>query len=191
LKRQNITLDKNRNWAHNFFTCVWSRVILGSMFASFFYYKRPRMNHRQLSTRSILVIVVVVIVLLAMRLASPVRADDPSDGRINLLPWVNSHGAVAVYCSNGGFVVLNGKGKQMLAGSEASVRSAQDVASQTDKAALIVAGSIYRLWALPNGFFMLTSTPDNEGKTFLGKWEGCIPVGGGGAPAPVQTQQAK
>jgi hypothetical protein len=140
-------------------------------------------------SRKVLIFIFIAVLLLVSRVTMP----DPvsaSDGRINLIPWVNGHGAVAVYCVNqsggttsftgGGIKVLNGSGQQLLFAAEKLILAAQEQADKTGSSALILTQGLYSLYALPNGYFLLISTADNEGKTFLGKWYGCTPVG----PAP-------
>ncbi len=140
-------------------------------------------------SRKVLIFIIMAVLLLVSRVTVPSPAS-ASDGRINLIPWVNGHGAVAVYCVNqnggtssfagGGIKVLNGSGQQLLFAAEAQIIAAQERADKTGGAVLILTQGIYSLYALPNGYFLLNSTPDNEGKTFLGKWQGCTPIG----PAP-------
>jgi hypothetical protein len=146
-------------------------------------------------SRSVLVFIVVVGLLLVSRATTPTQAS-ADDGRINLIPWVNGHGAVAVYCidkngntrsfTGGGIRVLNGSGQRLLFAAEQLIIAAQVQADQTRRAVLILAQGIYSLYALPNGYFQLNSAPDKEGKTSIGKWYGCIPIrpGPDAPPAP-------
>jgi hypothetical protein len=76
-------------------------------------------------SRSVLVAMGVVVITLTLIVGIQVQADEEDDGRINKLPWVNSWGAVAVYCVDasggpgpylpgGGVVVLNATGQTAL-----------------------------------------------------------------------------
>ncbi len=146
------------------------------------------------SNHVLLVVVVLLAFLLANSYALPAKADEPTDGRINLIPWVNSWGAVAVYCvdqfghaggsyTGGGIVMLNSNGQRMLFAREAAITPARVLADQLHAMQLILAGPLYTLWALPDGYFLLTSKPDNEGKVIVGRWKDCIPVHAPSAPA--------
>jgi hypothetical protein len=130
----------------------------------------------------------MVMFLVLSSAAIPAKADFPTDGRINLMPWVNSWGAVAVYCVDqfgghssytGGYIqVLNAQGQRMLKVLEATINQVGVDAQHTR---LIQAGDLYTLWRLPsalpyNGDFLLTSKPDAEGKTFIGRWHDCTPI---------------
>ena len=149
-------------------------------------YEEMPVNRNPLSSVSRMMIfaVVALVFLLPMLATTPAKADVPTDGRINLIPWVNSWGAVAVYC-----VDQNG-GHSSYTGGRIEVRSAIGQILMTVPEAQIVqagvnprhpvviaSGSLYTLSRLPDTAFQLTSKPDNEGKTFIGKWYGCIPVG--------------
>jgi hypothetical protein len=143
------------------------------------------------SLSKMLVFVVIGLVFLLPLLATaPARADTPTDGRINLIPWVNSWGAVAVYCvdQNGGhgsytggrIDVTDADGQVLLRVTEAQINQA---GVDPHQAVVIGAGPLYTLSRLPDGAFLLTSKPDAEGKTFIGKWYDCTPVGPASAPA--------
>jgi hypothetical protein len=145
-------------------------------------------------SRMLIFIVVALVFLLPMLATTPARADVPTDGRINLIPWVNSWGAVAVYCvdQNGGhgsytggrIEVRSATGQILLTVTEAQINQA---GVNPQHAVVIFAGSLYTLSRLPDTAFQLTSNPDNEGKTFVGKWYDCTPVGPAPAPAPTPT----
>jgi hypothetical protein len=136
--------------------------------------------------------VVASVLLLVGRAATPVHADNPNDGRINRIPWVNSHGAIAVYCvdqfdrpgasfTGGGIKILSEFGQKLFFAKESIINPARIQANETGKSVLILSSGLFSLYALPGGYFLLNTTPDKEGKTFLGKWKDCIPVG----PAPA------
>jgi hypothetical protein len=204
----------------------------------------------KLIPRNILIVIALGILALALMITIPARADLPTDGRVNLLPWVNSWGAVAVYCvppsggtgnnlPGGGVVVLNQKGERVMVVQQQNINTCrtqlqaitslttacrdqikarrgldnfciqevraaglQNVSSPTlfylNNGVCILrhnppvlpgvrtprptprppnAGpeltSIYSLYVFPNGAMQLSSLPDFEGKTFVGKWQGC------------------
>ena len=147
-------------------------------------------------SRKVLIFILIALILLVGKVTvpDPVKAATPSDGRINLIPWVNSWGAVAVYCidkngattsfTGGGIKVLSGSGQQLLFASEKLIKLAQTLADKTGHRVLILKQGVYSLYALPNGFFELDSAPDAEGKLFIGKWQGCTPVGPGPETGP-------
>jgi hypothetical protein len=153
-------------------------------------------------SRSVLMFIILGAFLLVNHVIAPTRSM-AADGRINLIPWVNGHGAVAVYCidkngstrsfTGGGIKVLNGSGQQLLFAAEQLIVAAQKQADKTHGPVLILTQRMYNLSALPNGYFQLNSVPDREGKAFIGKWYGCTPVGPGpdAPPAPsVSTVSA-
>jgi len=134
----------------------------------------------------ILSLIVAVLTLIGL----PKAALAADDGRIDVIPWVNGWGAVAVYCidqtghsarsySGGEIRVLNSDGQQLLAANEAALNAAQNTANTSNHNVLIASSTVYRLWAVPNSYFTLSTIPDNEGKTFLGTWQGCTPNSGG------------
>jgi hypothetical protein len=56
-------------------------------------------THRPLARRALVVILLSIVLLIGIANVFPAKADNPpDDGRINKLPWINSYGAVAVYC---------------------------------------------------------------------------------------------
>src|SRR5258706_11658632 len=87
-------------------------------------------------------VVVIVSLCLALLLSSmgtiSVNAQNPgNDGRINQTTWVNSFGAVAVYCldalakpggtyNGAGIAVLNASGYRLLFASDVAISQAQD-----------------------------------------------------------------
>jgi hypothetical protein len=158
------------------------------------YYKEFRMLVSHRFSRSVFIFIFVVGLLLVSRTTTTIQAGT-DDGRINLIPWVNGHGAVAVYCidkngstrsfTGGGIKVLNSSGQRLLFAAENLIIAAQVQADQTRRAVLILTQGIYSLAALPNGYFQLSSAPDNEGKTSIGKWYGCTPIGPGPDAPPV------
>jgi LysM repeat protein len=128
------------------------------------------------------------------------RPPASGDGRINLVPWVNSFGAIAVYCvdefdmpggafNKGGIKVLSNTGQRLFFVPELTIIPARIQANQTRVPVLILGGPIYTLYALPGGYFQLNSRPDAEGKVFLGMWKDCIPVGPASTtpPTPLPT----
>jgi hypothetical protein len=197
--------------------------------------------------RVALLIVVVSAFVFVLLTTAPARADLPTDGRVNLLPWVNSWGAVAVYCvpasggpgnnlPGGGVVVLNQNGQRVMAVQQQNINNcrnqlqavnqistrcrdqlkrnqgldfacAQEVRNaglqnltrttlaylgngvcilrnnppaqrgRTPTARPTVNGidltTVYYLIVFPNGAMQINSAPDAEGKTFVGKWQGC------------------
>ena len=144
-----------------------------------------------------LVIVVIGLMLMGLGAAVPAHASDVTDGRINGLPWVNSFGAVAVYCvdqfdkpggsfTGGGIKILNQLGQKVFFAKEAIINPARVKANQENHPVFIFRQNVYILTALPGGWFLLTSKPDSEGKTFIGTWKDCIPVG----PAPEAAPTA-
>ncbi len=118
----------------------------------------------------------------------PVSAQEPDDGRINKVPWVNSYGAVAVYCvdqsgkpglsfAGGGIRILNSNGRQVFFAPEVGINTAMQRANQRNVPVVVRTQSVYILTARPGGYLRLTSLPDAEGKTFLGEWKDCSAVG--------------
>jgi hypothetical protein len=154
------------------------------------------MNHgiTKLNKFVTLFVTSMLIFLLLVGTAAPATADSAYDGRINIIPWVNSWGAIAVYCvdANGGHAsytggyiqVLTASGQRVLKVSEATINR---VGVNPEKTLLIQAGPLYKLWRLPDGEFLLTSRPDIEGKTFIGKWHDCTPIGPASGAPPVQS----
>ncbi len=146
------------------------------------------MNKHRFSATSVLVMVLIAITLLISRATMAVLAQEPTDGRINKVPWVNSYGAVAVYCvdqsghaggsfTGGGISVLNASGQQVLFASEAAINASIARANQINDSSVILRKSVYSLIARPGNYLMLVSVPDAEGKTFLGEWQNCAAVG--------------
>ncbi len=208
---------------------------------------------RRISFRALVVLGAAVMILTLIE-GLQVQAGQADDGRINKLPWVNSWGAVAVYCVDasgglgnnlpgGGVVVLNQNGQRVLVVQRAQIstclsrekavtqlttacrdqiraRGALDFAcrEQINAAGLqnlsnlqlailnngvcilthnppVIPGvptptrtprppagatpsgpaltSIYNLYVFTDGSMQLNSLPDNEGKTFVGRWQGC------------------
>ncbi len=152
------------------------------------------MNLNSASWRPVIVLAIVAAVLLLGAFsATPARADLPTDGRINIMPWVNSWGAVAVYCVDqngghgsyhlGGIRVTSSTGQLLLTATEAQILKA-GVPLQGD--VIIMSTPLYTLFRQSDGYFRLESAPDKEGKTFLGRWHDCFPVApasGGSAPS--------
>jgi hypothetical protein len=147
--------------------------------------------------------IVIVALLLAGTSMTQVRADDVSnrdDGRINQLPWVNSFGAIAVYCvdatnhpassfTGGGIYILNAAGRQMFFAPEAIINPARITANRNRMNVLIHRETLYSLYALPDGYFQVNSIPDAEGKVFLGIWKDCDRViPGTNAPPPPSEE---
>ncbi len=204
-------------------------------------------------SRNTLVVVAISVVALALLLLIPTQAQElPNDGRVNLLPWVNGWGAVAVYCvppsggpaktlPGGGVTVLNQRGQLLMTVQQANINSCLDQlrsvsqistacrdqlrargaidsacrqqirnAGLENTASLnlaflgngvcvlrnspptpepgvrrlltptpvptqngVLLTSIYYLIVFPNGAMQINSLPDAEGKTFVGKWQGC------------------
>jgi hypothetical protein len=136
-------------------------------------------------SKKVFFVLVFSIAFLVGRIVGPVQADDTiDDGRINGLPWVNSFGAVAVYCvdqrgvparsiTGGGIKVLSESGQELLFAREALIIPALIEADKTGSAVFVHGKFPYKLFALPNGFYQLDSAPDREGKTFVGRWFGC------------------
>ena len=158
------------------------------------------MRDRFGTVKSLAMLAFVCLTLITSLSIAPAKAQDPTDGRINRVPWVNGHGAVAVYCvdanggngsfTGGGIKVLTGDGQQVIFAPEAQIKAAMQAADQLNKPVLILSGGLYSLYALPKGWFQINSTPDGEGKVLLGMWYGCIPVGPGPnpvAPTPPPT----
>jgi len=156
---------------------------------------------RKLISRKILLFVLVMVVLLVSRgiTPSPAKAEIPTDGRINLIPWVNGHGAIAVYCVNqfdrpagsftgGGIKFLGSSGQKLFFAAEKLITAAQVLADKLGRPVLILTQGLYSLYALPNGYFQINSAPDNEGKTFIARWYGCTPVGPGPEAAGACVQ---
>jgi hypothetical protein len=154
------------------------------------------MQRSRFFSRNMLVLVVIIVLLLVIQVAGPVKADEPNDGRINRIPWVNSHGAFAVYCvdqfdhpgasfTGGGIKILSSTGQKLFFAKESIITPAQIQADKIHGSVLILASGIFRLYALPNGYFVLHTSPDKEAKTFLGQWKACIPVS-----PPQATQEA-
>ena len=149
------------------------------------------MTNRIGISRKALIFVFVVLILLVSRVVTPVpvSAAIPADGRINLIPWVNSWGAVAAYCvdhnggsasfTGGGIKLLSGSGQQLFFAPESLITPARTQADHVGHSVLILTQGLYSLFALPNGFFQINSAPDAEGKTFIGRWQDCTPVGPG------------
>ncbi len=200
--------------------------------------------------RLALIVVAISAFVLVMLMSAPARADLPNDGRVNLLPWVNSWGAVAVYCvppsggpdnnlPGGGVVVLNQSGRRVMVVQQQNINTCRTqlqgisqvstvcrdqiragrgldsacsaelraaglgnvtrsnlgflgngicilrnnpptvpgVRTLTPTPRVTINGidltSIYYLIVFPNGAMQINSQPDAEGKTFVGKWQGC------------------
>ena len=107
--------------------------------------------------------------------ASPTHADD----RINEPPWVNSWGAIAVYCqdfASSGIQILDGSGALLLTATPEQIVPARQNANQLNQPMKIASEGKYTLWAIPQDQFQVNSIPDAEGKTFLGIWKNCDPI---------------
>src|SRR2546430_1442313 len=94
------------------------------------------MNHKSALLSKILLGVVISLTFFMSLVTGPVRADDPTDGRINVIPWVNSHGAVVVYCvdsagragrsfTGGGIAVTDSTASRLLFATEAQINLAR------------------------------------------------------------------
>jgi hypothetical protein len=138
---------------------------------------------------------IVAICTLAAWAVLPANAQEPDDGRINKVPWVNSWGAVAVYCvdgsgqpggtfAGGGIKILNSGGRQVFFAPAATVNAAIARANQRNAPAIVRTQSVYTVTALPGSYLKLTSRPDAEGKTFLGEWKDCAAVASEATPEP-------
>jgi hypothetical protein len=154
------------------------------------------MKNQPTSATRTLVIVVMGLVLLTANAMLPVRAGSPDDGRINKMPWVNSFGAIAVYCVDqydrpsgsyvgGGIKILGSTGQKLFFASEAMIRAASQRASQTGGPVVVHTEYVYTLTVQPGDYFVLTSQPDAEGKTALGQWQTCALVAATGTPTPL------
>src|SRR5205823_161981 len=86
--------------------------------------------------RVALLIIAVSAFVLVLLMTVPAKADLPTDGRVNLLPWVNSWGAVAVYCvppsggpgnnlPGGGVVVLSQVGQRVMVVQQQNINTCQ------------------------------------------------------------------
>ena len=137
--------------------------------------------------------IVLAIVGLTLWAILPVYAQD--DGRINKTPWVNSYGAIAVYCvdqsgkpglsfAGGGVKLLNGSGRQIFYAAAATINTAMTRAEQRNASVVVRRQSVYILTARPGGYLLLTSLPDAEGKTFLGEWKDCSAISAESTPVP-------
>ncbi len=133
------------------------------------------MNVKRIPIKALLV---GALLLTATGTGIPALAHGPTDGRVNLSPWVNSYGAVVVYCadasgvpgsgfSGGGIEVLDENGQPVLFASESQINK---VGATPAEPTLIHAQGLYSLVRLPDGTFQLYSRPDAEGKTLLGTW---------------------
>src|SRR5436305_3859372 len=93
--------------------------------------------------RHVFVFVLIIVTLLVGSAAighpAPAMAASPTDGRINLIPWVNSWGAIAVYCvdkfdhpgdnfTGGGIKILGENGQKLFFAREALIIPAQKLA---------------------------------------------------------------
>jgi hypothetical protein len=155
------------------------------------------MKDQPANTMRTLVIVVMGVMLLMATAMVPVRAGSPDDGRINKLPWVNSYGAIAVYCVDqydrpsgsyvgGGIKILGSTGQKLFFASEAMINAASQRANQTGGPVVVHTEFVYTLTVQPGNYFVLTSRPDAEGKTMLGQWQNCALVTTGtGTPTPL------
>jgi len=131
--------------------------------------------------------------VLTLRPTTSALADD---GRINKGTWANSFGSVAVYCLNSRFTVgnyspggrirvLNQAGQIVLDLTDIVITPKRDESDKTGKTLLIGSSQLYKLYSEAKGYFSLYSVPDKEGKTFIGRWYGCDPVGILVAAAPI------
>jgi hypothetical protein len=130
----------------------------------------------------------IVLIFSLMTLAIlPASAQEPDDGRINKSPWVNSYGAIAVYCvdrlgrpglsfAGGGVKILNSAGRRIFFAAETTINAAIARANARNVPVVVRTQSVYTLTALPGSALKLTSRPDAEGKTFLGQWKDCAMV---------------
>src|SRR2546430_6476738 len=94
---------------------------------------------------NLLLVALIIGILLVISAAIPVRA---GDNRINPPPWVNSFGAIAVYCvdasgkaggsfAGGGVVILNNSGQQVFFASEAVLNNASAKANNTNISVIV------------------------------------------------------
>src|SRR5215213_9121864 len=99
------------------------------------------MARRLPSVMLLVVTLAILFVVFAGGALMPVRAGDPGDNRINRSPWVNSFGAIAVYCvdasgkaggsfAGGGVVILSSSGQRVLFAPEAALNNASARASR-------------------------------------------------------------
>lgn len=135
------------------------------------------MDMLQMERRKVLPVVtlalLVALAVSAFAVAKPARADGPgTDGSV--ATWYNGNGSSTVYCVNadgtptgsyvgGGIKVLGSTGQEQLRVSQAQI-------DQAAAGGLVVDSGIYKLYRLSDGSFELDSTPDAEGKTFLGQF---------------------
>jgi len=142
------------------------------------------------------VIISFVILSLTALAILPASAQEPDDGRINKVPWVNSYGAIAVYCvdrlgkpgisfAGGGVKILNSAGRQVFFAPEATINGAIARANARNVPVVVRVQSVYTLTALPGNYLKLTSRPDAEGKTFLGQWKDCAMVSAEATAVPT------
>jgi hypothetical protein len=95
-----------------------------------------------ISRKALIAALLSLVLLLTTVNLNTLHAQDPNnDGRINTTPWVNSFGAVAVYCldanakpggsySGAGIVVLDANGKRLLFASDVAIQQAQNAFTQ-------------------------------------------------------------
>lgn len=126
-----------------------------------------------------------------------VKAGSPEDdGWINKLPWVNSFGAIAVYCvdqndhpgdnfTGGGIKILNSTGQRIFFAPEAEINPARVLANEKHQAVFIHHQSYYSLYALPEGYFQINTPPDIQGNVVLAIWKDCAGPRPGLAPSPT------
>src|SRR4051812_30408854 len=122
----------------------------------------------------------MAVLLMAGTLTPTHAAPSAADGRINMIPWVNSWGAIAVYCVNqfdqpgdnftgGGIKILTEIGQKVFFAKEGIVTPARNKANQLNTEVFIWHQGHYYLFAQPGGYFRLASDPDNQGKTFIAR----------------------
>lgn len=140
------------------------------------------------------VLLLTLILAVGAGIVSPQPAQ-AGDGRINEMPWVNGWGGVAVYCytateaignyTNGGSIAVRDQnGQIVLRLRDTVIVPKRDESDKTGQMLLIGRSDRYLLYSEANGYFSLYSLPDNEGKTFIGRWYGCTPVKAVTADAP-------
>ena len=111
--------------------------------------------------------------------------------RINTVPWGDSWGSIAVYCTDpadspSGIQILNPSGNILFSASNTAVAAAIKQAT-TAHPITISQGTnpTYKLTIYANGLYEITTSPDYEGKTYVASWSPeCTPVG---APSSSPT----
>lgn len=169
------------------------------------------MRKQRLLVISLSFAIVASMVMFAVTAINPANAGGTNDGRINAdIPWVNSFGAVAVYCvdayghaagtyaNGGGILVWSSNGQRVLYAPQSAIDAASNKTTYSYSPVVVVRGPVYTLTAQPYGYFELTTIPDAEGKTFLGQWQNCSTAlsgtptpSAGSAPACVANPFAR